>query len=62
MTQDGGPSRATPEGQMLAFVEGLTRLTGRRRAVARTVCALVLLVGATAGALGAARAFGGAFG
>lgn len=62
MTPDGRPSRATPDGQVLAFVEGLTALTGRRRAAARIVCALVLVAGASAGAFGAAKAIAGAFG
>lgn len=62
MTRDTGPSRATPEGQLVALVAGLTSLRGRRRTVARIVCALVLLAGAAAAAVGGAQAVAGAFG
>jgi hypothetical protein len=62
MDHDGQPSRATPEGQMLAFIAGLTSLRGRRRVAARLAAAAVLLVGGAAVAFEAARAFGGAFG
>ena len=61
MTPEGGPSRATPEGQLLAFVHGLTTLTGRRRTAARLVSALVLLAGAAAVTFGAVWAYAGAF-
>ena len=62
MTRDTGPSRATPEGQLLALVDGLTSLRGRRRTLARVVCGLVLLAGAAAATIGGAQAVAGAFG
>ena len=62
MRHDGEPTRATAEGQLLAFVAGLTALTGRRRAAARMAASAVLLAGGAAIPFGAARAFEGAFG
>lgn len=62
MSHDGGPTRATPEGQMIAFVAGLTSLTGRRRVAARVAACAVLLSGGAAVAFGTARAFVEAFG
>lgn len=62
MSAEEGPSRATPDGQMIAFVAGLTSLNGRRRAVARLAAGAVLLAGAAAVAFGEAWAFAEAFG
>ena len=62
MRGDGGPSRATAEGQMIAFVAGLTSLKGRRRVAARLAAGGVLLGGGTAVVFGAVKAFTGAFG
>ena len=62
MTRETGPSRATPEGQLLALVEGLTSLRGRRRTAARVVCGLLLVAGAAVAAVAGAQAVGGAFG
>ena len=56
------PSRATAEGQMLAFVGGLTSLRGRRRLLARLACAGFLIAGGAVLTYGAAHAVMGAFG
>ena len=61
MREDEGPSRATAEGQMIAFVGGLTSLKGRRRLAARLAACAVLLGGGTAVAFGAVKAFAGAY-
>ncbi len=52
---------ATGEGQALAFVEGLTSLRGRRRALARVASAAVLLAGFGVVTFAAVKAFSLAF-
>jgi len=61
MTGDERPSMATGEGQVLAFVEGLTSLRGRRRAIARLASAALLLAGCGVVTFGAVKAFSLAF-
>ena len=49
------------DAQALAFVEGLTSLRGRRRAIARLASAAVLMAGCGVVTFGAVKAFSLAF-
>ena len=62
MRHEFRPSRATSEGQAIAFVEGLTALKGKRRTAARLAAGTALAAGAIAVVYGASKALPGAFG
>jgi hypothetical protein len=62
MSHEHGPSRATGEGQMIAFVEGLGSLRGRPRTAVRLVVRLALAVASVAVVLAAVDAVDRAFG
>jgi len=62
MRHEFRPSRATSEGQAIAFVEGLTALRGKRRTAARVAAGTALVAGVVVVAFGASKAVPGAFG
>ncbi|MBC7679663.1 MAG: hypothetical protein H7233_11840 [Pseudorhodobacter sp.] len=62
MRHEFRPTRATSEGQAIAFVEALTALKGKRRVAARLAAGTALAAGGVALVFGASKALPGAFG